>query len=78
MTAEQVQTTDPLAPSPTGLVWTKSSQSTGGAACVEVAPAHDGVIIRHSKHPDGAHIRYTRAEWYAFVAGVKLGEFDLL
>jgi hypothetical protein len=35
------------------------------------------VAVRHSHHPAGAAIIYTRAEWEAFIAGAKDGEFDL-
>ncbi|MGH2601061.1 MAG: DUF397 domain-containing protein [Pseudonocardiaceae bacterium] len=54
------------------------SQSNGGS-CVEAGPLRDGsgrVAVRHSHHPDGAVIVYTRAEWEAFTAGVRLGQFD--
>jgi uncharacterized protein DUF397 len=33
--------------------------------------------VRHSKQPGGAILLYTAAEWRAFVAGAKAGEFDL-
>ena len=36
----------------------------------------DGVAVRDSKYSDGPVLRYTRAEWAAFVQGVKDGEFD--
>ncbi|WP_412541847.1 DUF397 domain-containing protein [Longispora sp. K20-0274] len=61
------------------LPWRISTRSDGGASgsCVEVAPLGDGrVAVRHSHHPDGAGIIYTAAEWAAFTAGVKSGEFD--
>jgi hypothetical protein len=35
------------------------------------------VAVRHSKQPGGAILLYTPAEWRAFVAGAKAGEFDL-
>ncbi|WP_199493264.1 DUF397 domain-containing protein [Marinitenerispora sediminis] len=34
------------------------------------------VAVRHSHHPNGAVIVYTREEWAAFTAGVRAGEFD--
>jgi Domain of unknown function (DUF397) len=59
--------------------WRKSSFSgNGGASCVEVA-GHDGMIlVRDTKdYGHGPVQRFTRAEWHAFVAGVRNGEFDL-
>ncbi len=58
--------------------WRKSTRSGGnGGQCVEVR-THNGTIqVRHSKDPDGPTLTYTRAEWDAFVAGVKADEFDL-
>lgn len=34
------------------------------------------VAVRHSKDPDGPAIHCTRAEWEAFLAGARAGEFD--
>jgi hypothetical protein len=61
--------------------WRISSRSgdTAGGTCVEAGPLNDGtgrVALRHSQHPDGSVIVYTRAEWDAFLAGAKDGEFD--
>jgi hypothetical protein len=62
------------------VAWHISSRSAdSGGSCVEAGPLADGsgrVALRHSKAPDAATIVYTRAEWDAFVAGVKGGEFD--
>jgi Domain of unknown function (DUF397) len=44
---------------------------------VEVAFVDDAIAVRDSKHPDGPVLLFTRAEWDAFVAGAKDGEFDL-
>jgi len=58
--------------------WRKSSFS--GAAnqnCVEVAQIAPGVLaVRDSKDPAGPILRFTRAEWSAFVRGVQAGEFE--
>ncbi|MBS2965635.1 DUF397 domain-containing protein [Actinocrinis puniceicyclus] len=61
----------------TGLIWRKSSRSGGqGGNCVEVAELPDGgTVVRDSKDPDGPVLRFTAAEWTAFVAGVRDGEF---
>jgi hypothetical protein len=51
----------------------------GGGNCVEAGPLGDGterVAVRHSHHPDAEVIVYTRAEWEAFLKGVRNGEFD--
>jgi len=63
---------------PENLTWRKSSFSTGqGGNCVEVAELPDGGrAVRHSKNPTGPAIAYTAAEWDAFLAGIKAGEFD--
>ena len=45
--------------------------------CVEVAPLPDGTIsLRDSKDTSRAPHSFTPEEWAAFVAGVKVGEFD--
>ncbi|RBQ14419.1 hypothetical protein DP939_40650 [Spongiactinospora rosea] len=56
--------------------WVKSSYS-GGGNCVEVSVASGAVGVRDSKRPGGGELRFTPAEWGAFVAGVKSGEYDL-
>lgn len=59
------------------LNWTRSTHCESGA-CVEVAPLPDGgMAVRDSKRPDGPVLRFTAAEWAAFVAGARAGEFDL-
>jgi hypothetical protein len=58
----------------------KSSFSAASASCVELAPlAGGGVAVRDSKQ-DGAGpvLFFTAAEWAAFVAGMRAGEFDYL
>ncbi|OHV64173.1 DUF397 domain-containing protein [Pseudofrankia sp. BMG5.36] len=57
--------------------WRKSSHSSGDSQCVEVTPLPDGGrAVRDSKDPDGAVLRFTAAEWAAFLAGARDGEFD--
>ncbi|WP_214407074.1 DUF397 domain-containing protein [Pseudonocardia lacus] len=57
--------------------WRKSSFSNDGT-CVEVADLPDGGrLVRDTKlGEDSPVLRYTAAEWRAFVAGVRAGEFD--
>ena len=58
--------------------WQKSSRSNNNGACVEVRQVDDGVIeVRNSTNPTGPVVPFTVAEWDAFTAGVKDGEFDL-
>lgn len=58
--------------------WRKSSLSSGGDNCVEVAFAADGSIgLRDSKQlGHGPVLEFTPAEWDAFLGGVKGGEFE--
>jgi len=58
--------------------WQKSSFCNGASSCVEVAPLADGnVALRDTKDQDGPILVFTPAEWAAFTAGVRDGEFDL-
>lgn len=57
--------------------WVKSTRSGANGNCVEVAHLNGGeVAVRDSKNPDGPKLRFTAAEWAAFVGGAKDGEFD--
>ena len=56
--------------------WKKSSRSGAGNNCVEVADLDDGRAVRDSKDPTGPALMFTAAEWVAFTAGVRAGEFD--
>jgi len=45
---------------------------------VEVAANLPGVVsVRDSKDPDGPKLAFAAAEWDAFIAGVRDGQFDL-
>ena len=58
-------------------VWRKSTFSNNTGACVEVADLGGaGRAVRDSKNPTGPALRFTAAEWAAFTAGVRTGEFD--
>jgi hypothetical protein len=60
--------------------WIKADRSngSGGNNCVQVrrASATGQVFVRDSKQAAGPMLSFTPAEWEAFVAGVKAGEFD--
>jgi len=58
--------------------WVKSSLSHANGSCVEVADLSSDLIgIRHSKDAKGSILRVTRAEWDAFLGGIRKGEFNL-
>lgn len=55
----------------------RKSQRSGDNGCVEVATnLADVVAVRDSKDPAGPALLFARAEWTAFVGGVRAGEFD--
>jgi hypothetical protein len=56
-------------------VWVKASRSAASSECVEMR-RHGGLIeVRDSKDPDGPVLRFTRAEFLAWVDGAANGEF---
>ncbi|NUO58316.1 MAG: DUF397 domain-containing protein [Hamadaea sp.] len=60
---------------PDSSLW-RRARRCGDGACVEVAVLDDEVLVRDSKDPQGPVLRFSRAEWLAFLAGVREGEFD--
>jgi hypothetical protein len=57
--------------------WFKSRRSAHNGNCVEVAFLDAGAVaVRDSKDPSGPVLRFTAAEWDAFVGGARDGEFD--
>ena len=61
--------------SPVPLDW-RTSTFSGGGDCVGAVVAADGTRVRNSRAPEDAELSFTRAEWDAFVLGVKNDEFD--
>ncbi len=61
------------------VAWRISTRSGANGACVEAGPCScgDSIRVRDSKDREGPVLTFTHAEWDAFVAGAKLGEFDL-
>ncbi|MFC0600229.1 DUF397 domain-containing protein [Streptomyces palmae] len=59
--------------------WFKSSYSSNGGACVEVAAnlvtARGVVPVRDSKDPDGPALAFSATAFASFVDAVKRGEF---
>jgi hypothetical protein len=62
-------------------IWHTSSYSGANNSCVEVATnlldTTGHVYVRDTKDREGSLQQYTRAEWQAFVHGVRDGEFDI-
>jgi hypothetical protein len=61
-----------------GRVRFRRSSFCGEVNCVEVAALPDGeIVIRDAKdtRPDAPLLRFTAAEWDAFLRGVEAGEF---
>ncbi|MEY9859904.1 hypothetical protein ABH935_005538 [Catenulispora sp. GAS73] len=59
--------------------WVKSSASNGNGSCVETTSVRtDEILVRNSRDREGPVLAFTKAEWIAFVAGVKAGEFDAI
>lgn len=63
---------------------TSGGSDDGGGNCVEVAfvpGSKEGsehvIAVRDSRNPEGPKLIFTPAEWDAFTAGVRDGEFDL-
>jgi hypothetical protein len=57
--------------------WVKSSLSFSNGNCVEVTELPGGSVgVRNSRDPGGPVLRFTQAEWDAFLGGARLGEFD--
>lgn len=67
-----------MADIPADATWRTSSYTNGsGGQCVEVAELDGGGrAVRDSKDPQGPALQFTSAEWTAFTAGVRDGEFD--
>jgi hypothetical protein len=59
--------------------WVKASASTNGGTCVEQR-RHDGMVeVRDTKaRGQGPVLRFTTAEYAAWLDGAKSGEFDHL
>lgn len=56
----------------------KSSLSAAAGECVEFAVSPSGeVLLRDSKNPSGPVLAFTKAEWRAFIGGVRKSEFDI-
>jgi len=52
------------------------SRACEGGGCVGVARQGELMLIGNANDPGAPVSRFTVQEWTAFVAGVKLGDFD--
>jgi hypothetical protein len=52
-------------------VWCKSTRSTEGANCVEIADIGTIIAVRDSKNPAGPALLLSRTEWRAFTNALK-------
>ena len=60
---------------PEGPTW-RVSKTCDGGACVMVKRDGELILFGNTTRPDGLKMSYTRAEFEAFAAGVKRGDFD--
>lgn len=65
----------PAQHTPLARPWRKSSYSTGGNDCVEVAQTGTGYLVRDSKNPDGPCLAVTPQAWAAFIRAIKHGTY---
>ncbi|MET9290979.1 DUF397 domain-containing protein [Streptomyces sp. NPDC003077] len=61
-----------------GLTWL-SAPNAGENDRIEIARLPEGAVaLRNPADPQGTVLRYTAAEWVAFVRGARDGEFEYL
>jgi Domain of unknown function (DUF397) len=59
-----------------GSQWVKSSFSYSNGNCVEVASLYGAAVgVRDTKDAGGLVLRFSPAEWDAFLGGVRNGKF---
>ena len=54
----------------------RTSRTCDGGACVGVARQGEFIVVGNTANPEAPVSRFTAQEWSAFLAGVKLGDFD--
>ncbi|SFT53627.1 protein of unknown function [Actinopolyspora lacussalsi subsp. righensis] len=63
-----------------GLVWRKSSYSTGGSnggtTCVEVAFGEGFAAVRDSKSSDAVVLAVSAAQWRSFLSGLHSDRYE--
>jgi hypothetical protein len=58
--------------------WVKATASNADGTCVEMRRAGDMIEVRDSKDRSGPVLRFTTAEFSAWLDGAAKGEFDHL
>ncbi len=58
--------------------WTKATASDQGGNCVQLRRRGATIEVRDSKAPRGPVLRFTAAEFAAWLDGARRGEFDHL
>ena len=61
---------------PTGRLGWRKARRCGSGACVEVARDGDQILVRDSKDPQAAPLKFTPQEWDHFLTGAREGDFD--
>lgn len=69
--------TIPSDPESAVLAWRKASLSHAANNCVELAPMGGMVYVRDSQRPAGPILTCATADWHAFLAGAKVGKYDI-
>ncbi|MCY7344222.1 MAG: DUF397 domain-containing protein [Pseudonocardia sp.] len=59
-------------------VWVKARASNADGSCVEQRAHNDLIEVRDTKDRSGPVLRFTRAEFSAWLDGARSGEFDHL
>jgi hypothetical protein len=57
--------------------WRKSSRSTGGNDCVEVAQTETSCLVRDSKNRGGAGLAVRPQAWAAFTRDIKHSSYGV-
>jgi hypothetical protein len=56
------------------LIWHKSSASTGGGECVEVARWKSSMLVRDSGDRPGPVLKFTSTQWRELTRRIKNGQ----
>ncbi|GAA3235668.1 DUF397 domain-containing protein [Dactylosporangium siamense] len=57
------------------LAW-RRSQACASTACVEIAEQLSAFFVRDSKDTDGSVLKFQRADWGSFIAGIRANALE--